>query len=306
MSVLLIGGCGFIGKYITASLAKKDIPTIVFDRNANPLMSTEKFIFVRGDFYNRLELESVIRDYGVTSVIHLVHSTIPQSSNDNPEFDATSNIGGTLVLLDLCVKYLIRKIVFLSSGGSVYGTSESTLIDENHPTNPISSYGITKLTIEKYLGLFHQIHGLSYIAIRAGNPYGITDKQFRKNGIIPIFIRQMVENKSIHIFGDGEIIRDYFHVCDLADLCRIAVFSDYCGVLNAGSGIGTSINQLVSLISRTVRMTPKIIQEERRNFDPPCIILDCRKALKYLHWKPSISLKEGILDITNCEQSTEA
>jgi UDP-glucose 4-epimerase len=299
MSVLLIGGCGFIGSHIASALSAKGIPIVVFDRNADVSKHSIGVRHIKGEFGNRGELEIAIKDYGVSSVVHLVSSTIPKSSNADPEFDVSSNVCETIALLQFCVEHSIRKIVFLSSGGTVYGSPRYSPIDEDHPTNPICSYGITKLAIEKYLALYHRLYGLGYTAIRAANPYGTGQNPFSTQGIIPVFIYQMLHKQALHVFGSGEIVRDYFHVRDLADLCVKALMSDYCGICNAGSGIGTSIDELIALLSGTLHINPNVVRKDGRLFDAPQIVLDCGTARKHLNWTPTIPLNEGIAEVAS-------
>lgn len=294
MSVLLIGGCGFIGTHVANALVAKGIPIVIYDRNTNRANGSALVRYIKGEFGNRGELENVLTAYSITTVLHLVSSTLPESSNEDPEFDVSSNVCETIALLQLCVKHSIRKIVYLSSGGTVYGRPHYSPIDETHPTEPICSYGITKLTIEKYLALYHHLYGLKYTAIRAANPYGAGQNPLSAQGIISIFIRQMLHGQPLNVWGDGNIVRDFFHVHDLANLCCRVLDNDYCGIINAGSGKGLTINQLIVKLSDTLKITPVVVRQDRRDFDVAEIVLNCNLAQRLLGWTPTVPFEEGV------------
>ncbi|MBS1997098.1 MAG: NAD-dependent epimerase/dehydratase family protein, partial [Cyanobacteria bacterium SZAS LIN-2] len=171
MKALVIGGNGFIGSNLVDLLLKNNHQVRIFDRYPNrfraPLQGVE---YVVGEFSNHGEIAEAVA--GMDWVFHLACTTLPQTSNDDPVYDIHSNIGGTVQLLQECVKNKIKKVVFISSGGTIYGVPQTAPITEDHPTEPICSYGITKLAIEKYLHLFHWLHGLEYVCARLSNPYG--------------------------------------------------------------------------------------------------------------------------------------
>src|SRR5690349_21751867 len=171
---LVLGGCGFMGSNLVDQLLHLGYRVRVFDiptANRINLASVEPRIeFCGGDFLNAQDLDRALQ--GVDSVFHLVGTTLPADSNRRPAFDLESNVIGTLGLLEACVRHEIKHFVFASSGGTVYGEPEKIPIPEDHPTNPLCSYGITKLTIEKYLQLFHRLYGLNYTILRIANPYG--------------------------------------------------------------------------------------------------------------------------------------
>lgn len=145
---------------------------------------------------------------GIDVVFHLASTTLPKTSNDDPGYDVRSNVVDTIQLLEACVDAGVRKVIFASSGGTVYGVPERLPIKEDHPTNPISSYGIVKLTIEKYLGLFHYLYGLDYAALRISNPYGPYQDPAGQQGAISVFLHRILSGQPIAIWGDGEIVRE--------------------------------------------------------------------------------------------------
>jgi UDP-glucose 4-epimerase len=294
VSVLVTGGCGFIGQYVVRALQEKDTGVIVFDRNADPARDTSLVRHIKGEFGNKGELEAVFGGYKVDKVIHLVSSTLPKSSNDDPVFDVQSNVCETIALLQLCVAYSVGKVVFMSSGGTVYGHPLYSPIDESHPTEPICSYGITKLTIEKYLALFHRLYGLPYVAIRASNPYGPGQSPFGTQGVIPVFLYKMMHGEAIEVWGDGRAVRDFLHVADLARLCCLALESSQCGVANGGSGIGTSINELIDVLSGCLKFSPSVARHSGRLFDAKEIVLSNQRARDWFSWSPCIPFYKGI------------
>lgn len=297
MRVLIIGGSGFIGRYISSELSSNNIPVTVFDRHADESKSTESLCYRNGDFGKREQLESVIAQHPIDRVVHLASSTLPQSSNENPRFDVQSNVCDSISLLDLCVKYKIKKVLFMSSGGTVYGVPQINPVDETHRTYPICSYGITKLAIEKYLSLYYQLYGLKYAVLRAGNPYGPWQDHSSNQGVISVYANRILTGMPLYVWGNGEVVRDYFHVRDLAILSKRALMSDQCGVWNAGSGFGTSINRLIHLLSDITNIKPEISYGPSRAFDVPEIVLDCNKARRAFNWYAKTSLSTGLSDV---------
>jgi UDP-glucose 4-epimerase len=296
MTILVIGGCGFIGSHIVSELASNNYSVLVYDNQADDENNSDLTTYIKGSLSDLFTLESAIQYYKVTHVIHLVSTTLPKTSNEDMKFDLSSNVVQTLGLLDLCVKHGVYKIIFMSSGGTVYGVPQSLPINEDHPTEPICSYGICKLTIEKYLALYKHLFGLQYVIIRAANPYGPGQNPLAGQGIIATYVHRIQMALPLEVWGDGRVVRDYFDVRDLADLCRRALFSEHCGVFNAGSGNGTSVNDLVNILSDLMHIQPLVIYKESRNFDVPIIILDCSRAEQFFGWKAAINLIDGVFD----------
>ncbi len=294
MNVLVIGGNGFIGKNIVSALKKTVNNLVIFDLNSNSLLNQDNLSYIKGDISNIALLKSVMLDYAITHVIHLASTTLPKSSNEDMKFDVSSNVISTLDILDLCVQSNIQKIIFMSSGGAIYGLPNYSPIDENHSTNPICSYGIVKLMIEKYLNLYNHLYGLKYISLRAANPYGIGQNPRGSQGVIANFIHKLSIGEPVEIWGDGSIVRDFFDVRDLSALVVKALFSDAIGVFNAGSGLGVSLNQLIDLIAHNLSLSPNVICRDSRKFDVPSIILNCSKARNVFGWRAEIDLDSGI------------
>jgi UDP-glucose 4-epimerase len=232
---------------------------------------------------------------GIDPVIHLISTTLPKSSNDDPIFDVQSNVVSTLRLCDFAVDAGVRRIVFISSGGTVYGVPRHLPIREDHPTDPRVSYGIVKLAIEKYLALYHEQRGLGYVVLRVANPYGERQRVDVAQGAVAVFIDRALRDVPIEIWGDGSVVRDYIYIQDVASAFLRAV--EYDGppcVVNIGSGTGHSLNDLVarleSMLSRKVacRYLPA------RGIDVPRNVLDIARARETLQWSPSVGLDDGI------------
>lgn len=292
-NILLLGGFGFIGSnIIEALLNTNDFNIIVFEFKG----VTSKFVdHVRvyyGDFNNEDDLADVFENNNIDIVVHLISTTVPATSNDNIEYDINSNLIGTIRLLNLMVNYNVLKMVFLSSGGTVYGEITKPKAAEGHQTYPISSHGIMKLSIEKYLYLYHRLHGLDYLILRVSNPYGPyhnSDKQ----GFINVVIRKILRNEKVVIWGDGSIIRDFIYVKDLANIIvRLLELNIYNQEINIGSGEGYSINQILEYIAE---IHPGIDIEYKlsRKYDVQRIVLDTKKLSSLMNFHLT-DIKEGI------------
>jgi UDP-glucose 4-epimerase len=294
LKTVIIGGNGFIGSHIVDHLVVDKWRVTVYDRFLEryrpPLRKVE---YVIGELGNIGLLNSVLP--GSDVVFHLASTTIPQTSNESPTFDIQSNLVDTLGLLDACIKNKVKKIVFISSGGTVYGIPRYLPVDENHPTNPICSYGIIKLVIEKYIQLYHHLYGLSYAILRPSNPYGERQNPIGVQGVIAVFLGRIVRDQPIILWGDGEIVRDFIHVIDLARAATLSASSMVTnGIMNIGSGKSTSLNLLLELIQTIVKKPVEIHKMPPRSFDVQRIILDINQVKTTLNWEPSILLDNGI------------
>lgn len=294
MKILVFGGCGFIGSHLVDTLLANGHAVRVFSRSYElyrpPLPEVE---YILGDFGNRGLVSSAVKDIDI--VFNLISTTVPKTSNDDPIFDITSNVLETLHLLEACVKEKVGRIVFISSGGTVYGIPEKLPVDEECRTDPICSYGIAKLTIEKYLYLFKKLHGLDYKIIRPSNPYGPRQNPNNIQGAVSVFLGKILQQLPITIWGNGSIARDYLYIDDLVDGIYRAAFDDSeQGIFNFGSGRGSSLNQLISLIKEITQTDTEVIYKEHRSFDVPELVLDTTKAREMLHWSPKTTLPDGL------------
>lgn len=277
-NVLILGGLGFIGSNIIEEFLSEteSYNLIVFDFPGSVNKFKNKIKIVYGDFNNEKEVEAVLSDNQIDIVIHLISTTIPALSNNNIIYDIEANLVTTVRLLNLLVKYEIKKIVFLSSGGTVYGMTDAKLVNENHPTYPISSHGIIKLCIEKYLHQFHQLYGLNFLILRVGNPYG-PHQQSTKQGIINVFLRKIINQEKLIVRGDGSAIRDYIYVKDLASIIISLIRNNIQNeIINIGSGQGTSVNQVLEILKK-INSKIKIEYIAALDSDIQKIVLDIKK-----------------------------
>ncbi len=303
MRCLVLGGGGFLGTHLVESLAAAGHAVLSFDRSAaavhspltslhaNPPGTIETF---SGDFLSKDDLTRALE--GVEVCYHLVSTTIASTSNADPMFDVGTNVMGTLRMLDFAVAAGIKRIVFASSGGTVYGIPRSVPITEDHPTQPISSYGITKLTIEKYLHLYHVLHGLDYVALRLANPYGERQRLVAQQGAVAVFLGRVMRGEEIEIWGDGEAVRDFVYVGDVVDALVAAAepLRTEERVLNIGSGCGYSLNQILDAIETVTGRPARRRYAPGRVFDVPVNVLDIAAAGRSLGWAPRVRLETGL------------
>ena len=294
MRCLVVGGNGFIGGHLVWRLVEGGHGVQVYDRGPSRFRPAPgEAGYVEGDLGNYGLLREAVE--GAEVVYHLVSTTLPKTSNDDPVYDVRSNLVDTLQLLEACVDAGVRKVVFASSGGTVYGPPRSTPITEDHPTDPISSYGITKLAVEKYLGLFHHLHGLDYAALRISNPYGPYQNPEGQQGAISVFLSRIRAGRPITIWGDGGVVRDYLYVLDLVDALELAATVETSDkVLNVGSGMGASLNALIDIMAEVVGEEPVVEYLSARRLDVPVSVLDIGRATEELGWQPETGLAEGI------------
>jgi len=294
MNMLILGGNGFIGSHLVDRLLAEDHRVRVFDKYEEhyrkPVACVEYCV---GDFGNRGMLSEALT--GIDIVFHLISTTLPKTSNDDPVFDVQSNVVETIFLLEQCVTKKIRKVVFISSGGAIYGNPLSLPISENCPTEPECSYGITKLAVEKYMALFNHLHGLDYVVLRPSNPYGGRQNPDGIQGAISVFLGRVAQGKSIEIWGDGQVVRDYIFIDDLIDgMYKAISVNALSRVFNLGSGIGHSLNEILDVIRNVTGKEIKVVYKAKRSFDIPSIYLDICRAKQELSWAPSVSLETGI------------
>jgi UDP-glucose 4-epimerase len=294
MKSLVVGGSGFIGTHLVGRLIVDGHMVRLYDRNPSRFLAVPWEVeYVEGELGNHGLIREAVK--GMEVVYHLVSTTLPKTSNDDPIYDVRSNLVDTLGMLETCVEAGVRKVIFASSGGTVYGPPETTPIAEDHPTNPISSYGITKLTVEKYLNLFRHLHGLDYAALRISNPYGPYQNPAGQQGAIGVFLQRIYTGQPITIWGDGEVVRDYLYVSDLVDALVLAAGTETRDrVLNIGSGRGVSLNQLVELMTLVVGEKPTVEYQPARSLDVPVSVLGIERAREELGWEPRVELSDGI------------
>jgi UDP-glucose 4-epimerase len=294
MNSLLLDGNGFMGTHLTDRLLEDGHQVRVYDRSPNKFRALPKDAeYVEGELGNHgLILEAL---EGVEVVYHFVSTTLPKTSNDDPLYDVRSNLIDAIQLLESCVQAGVRKVVFASSGGTVYGVPKETPIREEHPTEPISSYGIVKLAIEKYLHLFWHLYGLDYAALRISNPYGPYQNPAGQQGVISVFLNRLYRGEPITIWGDGSVVRDYLYVSDVIEALELAGGEERDHkVFNIGSGVGVSLNELLHLVAEVVGECPKVEYMPGRALDVPASVLEVSRAEEELGWRPHTEIARGV------------
>lgn len=297
MKALVLGGGGFIGSHLVTALLAQDAQVRVLERpyrQRSPVLPVHPALeWQEGDFGNAQDLHRALD--GVDVVFHLVSTTQPQSSNDDPSFDVSSNLLATLNLLEQLRAQKQTRLVFISSGGTVYGRPQQTPILETHPTEPTCSYGIVKLAIEKYLALYQLLHGLDYRVLRLANPYGPGQEANRAQGVIGTFLSRVVHDEPIEVWGDGSVVRDYLYISDtISALLQAASHQGAERVFNIGSGNGHSIREIIAAVEQVSGKKARASYTAARKFDVPVSVLDIERARKELGWEPRVNLNEGL------------
>jgi UDP-glucose 4-epimerase len=297
MICTILGGAGFIGSHLAEYLLSKGHKVRVFDRpgseNLNIRQILDDIEFVAGDFENHVSCIPSLKNADV--VYHLISSTLPENSNWDPDYDVRSNVSGTIRILDECVRQKVGKVVFMSSGGAVYGMPAKIPIDEIHPTNPICSYGISKLTIEKYLQLYNHLYNLDYAVLRTSNAYGPRQNLKNAQGVIAAWLHNAANGRDVEIWGDGKVIRDYVYEGDVVRALTMAgSVQTKQKLFNVGSGKGISLNQLAEIIRKELNVSLTVRYKSGRKCDVPVSILDTSLIKKELGWEPLTNLVKGI------------
>jgi UDP-glucose 4-epimerase len=284
-----------LGSHIVDEFLRERHDVTVYDLYPERFRRSPRGIkFVTGDFGNVGALDELISS-GFDGVIHCVSTTTPKSSNESPEFDIQSNVIGTLNLLDICARRDIGKLVFLSSGGTVYGDiGKLDLVDETHAVRPMCSYGVSKLAIEHYLEVYKHLRGLNYVALRLSNPYGERQSPLRALGALTVFLHRTLKHQSVEVWGDGSVTRDFIYVRDVARAVYLATVNPISGVFNVGTGTGLSLRDILSHISNIIGIEPSVTWLASRSFDVPRIVLDATKLRKATDWTSVTSIQDGI------------
>jgi UDP-glucose 4-epimerase len=294
---LIFGGNGFIGSHLAEGLVRDGFRVKVFDifkegmKNYND--SHNCIECIPGDFFSETDVTGALQ--GVDYVFHYISTTNPATAVKDPVFDIRSNVIGSVKMFQHAQKAGVKKIFFSSSGGTVYGEPLSVPIGESAPANPVNPYAISKLAIERYLDFFHHQGGMEYIILRYSNPYGERQNPLGNQGVIPIFLYKIKKNEKPTIFGDGNSVRDYLYINDAIDATLAVVKKDpESGVFNIGNGTGTTLNELIQIMSEVTgkTVTPLYLPDSRNYISK--IVLDITKIHRETGWSPATGIHEGI------------
>ena len=297
MNILIAGAAGFIGTNLALALIADPANTVTLadaklEYFTCPLLQENPNVHLKQMDVKNNDFDLLVAQQDI--VFHLVSTTNPSSSNNHIEAELDDNIAFSTRLLEACVAQDVKKIIFISSGGTVYGNTVCP-INEDASTNPISAYGIQKLTIEKIFQLYHYLHGIDYNIIRLANPYGPYQRPNGKLGALTTFTYKAIHNEPIHVYGDGSVGRDYIYIGDAVDaIIKISLGSPQHHLYNVGSGMGTSINDLLQLLRDTLDVDVPVVYEDKRSVDLAQNYLDIHRYENEYGPLVSTTLSEGI------------
>ncbi|MBI5058522.1 NAD-dependent epimerase/dehydratase family protein [candidate division KSB1 bacterium] len=301
MRILVTGGAGFIGSHLADKFLAEGHEVAVLDnfstgfrRHVPPAAR-----LYEGDLRDTAFLRRVFEDFKPEAVDHHAAQIDVRKSLEDPASDAQTNVIGSIALILAAVRGGVRKFVYASTGGAIYGEPNYLPADEAHPVRPECAYGISKHTVEHYLELYRVLEGLQYVVLRYSNVYGPRQNPHGEAGVNAIFIGRMLEGKAPTIYGDGEQLRDYIHVGDVARANLLALRHDRCEIYNIGCGIGTSVNEIVRLLSRIMNFRELPIYAPARMGELQKIYLDARKAKRELGWMPAMDFETGLRETVN-------
>lgn len=295
MKILATGGAGFIASHVVDALVDKGHEVVVVDnlycgflQNINP-----KATFHQLDIGDP-KIQDLVADFKPEVVIHHAAQMDVRKSVSDPMFDATTNVIGSLNLLEACRKNGVRKFMFSSTGGAIYGEQDYFPADEEHPLRPLSPYGITKLCLEKYLFYYKEVFGLEHVILRYGNIYGPRQNPHGEAGVIAIFIKKILAGEQPVINGAGTQTRDYTFVGDVVQANLLALDYKKSGIFNVGTGIETDVNRLFAVINNALGNPAKEVHAESKAGEQQRSVLSTKKIQSELGWKQKMTLEEGL------------
>ncbi len=299
-AILVTGGAGFIGSHIADALIAAGHEVHIVDdlsggkaENINP-----EAVFHQLDIRSQ-EIKSVMESKRFDVMIHLAAQMDVRRSVSDPVFDSDINVRGFLNLMEAGRASGLRKVIFSSTGGAIYGEPEYTPQDEGHALSPLSPYGITKLCTEKYLAFYRHVYGIDYVALRYGNVYGPRQNPHGEAGVVAIFAQRMLAGKPVFINGTGEQTRDYVFVADVVRANLLALDYSETGVFNVGTGVETSVNDLFVTIRDEIDPEIEMAYREGQPGEQMRSVLDYSKSKSVLGWNPGVDVASGLRQTVN-------
>ncbi len=296
MRILVTGGAGFIGSNVADRFVALGHEVAIFDNLSSGFREfvNPKAKFYEGDLADAAAVEAAIADFRPEIVDHHAAQIDVRKSVTDPVFDARVNVLGSIGLLQACTKHGVRKVVYASTGGALYGEGRTLPAPEDHPVNPEAPYGASKHTVEHYLYIWKLLHGLDYTVLRYPNVFGPRQNPHGEAGVNAIFIGLMLEGKRPRIFGDGNAVRDYLFVDDVVAANVAALGAGSGEMLNIGTGIGTSVNDIVRELKSILAFPEDAIYEAARPGEIQRIYLDASRAKQVLGWEPTVTFRTGL------------
>ena len=295
MKVLVTGGAGFIGSHLVDRLIQEGHEVVVVDnlstgkrRNLNRAARLVKLDI------QSWRLERVFRNERPNMVMHLAAQMDVRKSVEDPMFDAQVNVLGTLNVLQQSIKHGVRKVVFSSSGGAIYGEQEIYPAPESHVTRPLSPYGISKLCGEQYLSYYQRVNGLQVVSLRYANVYGPRQDPEGEAGVVAIFIQKLLNNEQAIVNGNGRQTRDFVYVEDVVEANLAAMGQDIQGTYNVGTGEETSVNDLLRILVRHTNSTCKEVHGPAKGGEQARSVIDSGKLRQELSWESRTEFSEGL------------
>lgn len=299
MKIVLLGAAGFIGTNLVIELAKNPENEItVVDSNKAYFqnivnLNLPQLNIVESNLTIDTDYEDLVS--GQDLVYHLISTTVPTTSNQHIAEELKANVVLSANLFEACAKQDVKKVVFISSGGTVYGKESRCPLNEKAPTNPITSYGIQKVTVEKLLYLYNYMYGIDYRIIRLANPYGPYQRPNGVLGAVTTFTYKALKGEEIQVYGDGSVVRDFIYIDDaVRGIQKIVDGEDRHYTFNLGCGYGTSIKQVLDSIERALNIKLNVKYIEARKVDVPVNYLDIKRFETAYGSLNPISLEQGI------------
>lgn len=292
---IVTGGAGFIGSHLVDRLIEKNHKVVIVD---NLSTGSKKNLNPKAKFY-KLDIQSsrikeVFKKEKPDTLFHFAAQIDVRKSVDNPKEDANINILGSLNLFENCRKFGVKKAIFASTGGAIYGEAGTVPTPERYPAHPVSPYGIAKLSIEHYLYYYYKAHNLPFVALRFSNVYGPRQNSKGEAGVVAIFSDAMLSDRQPVIYGSGKQTRDYLFVRDAVDSTIMALQENKVGVFNVGTGKETSVNELFKMLCGLTHSSAKSVRRPSRKGEQQRSSLDSSKIRKKLGWKYRYDIKKGL------------
>jgi len=295
LKILITGGAGFIGSHVADACIDAGHEVIIMDdlstgkmENVNP-----KAKLIKMDIRDEKIRECFLQEKFDVIIHHAAQMDVRKSVED-PKFDASVNILGTINLLENCKEFGVKKFIFASTGGAIYGEQDYFPADESHPVRPLSPYGIAKLSVEKYLFYYEAVYGLKYVSLRYANVYGPRQNPHGEAGVVAIFANKMLVGQQPIINGDGKQSRDYTYVRDIVRANMFAIEYGKSDIFNVGTGIESDVNTIFNYIKQFAKSDCKELHGPAKMGEQQRSVLDYAHIKKIFVWQPTVTLEKGI------------